>query len=492
MSGKDIEDIWKGDLLGREREAMYLQRYIRNAFEMDKAHETSLVLNINSEWGSGKTWFLERFAKQLKNNHPVVYFNAWENDFTKDALTSFISTVCDDLEREFKDELDVHKVSKLKTTAYKIIKPSLPVLLSALIKHYVGVNLIESEEQDGSECDGDNSTASSVQDVAAHLTSIAASAAMKSFHEEKGGIQKFKQTLSELIQHLKSAKSAEYLPLCIFIDELDRCRPTYAIELLESIKHLFNISGIFFIIASDTKQLAHSIKVVYGQNFNAIGYLKRFFYSEYSLDDPKCESMASYFFSNFEYGEKPFLPESIGGAVGGVSGFFATTAVFFRLSVREQEQVFTIFKNFILTTAINDVHIIFLLFLICLKIKHEEFYDELKANLVELVYWENLNARKDKGLLVDVNIANHLYRDGDMEADQNVKLSDILGYYVSISDGDMEKIRVTHPSAFYLYQEEIYLKINRGGVDRTSRKIIAKNKLSSYFQVLEQAGRIRN
>jgi len=53
----------------------------------------------------------------------------------------------------------------------------------------------------------------------------------------------------------------------ILIDELDRCRPTYAIELLENIKHLFDIEGLYFIIATDSTQLSYSINAVYGNKF---------------------------------------------------------------------------------------------------------------------------------------------------------------------------------------------------------------------------------
>jgi hypothetical protein len=75
----------------------------------------------------------------------------------------------------------------------------------------------------------------------------------------------------------------------VFIDELDRCRPTYAIELLETVKHLFEIKGIVFVIATNTDQLQHSIKVVYGQGFDANRYLYRFFQRTYTLKMPDME-----------------------------------------------------------------------------------------------------------------------------------------------------------------------------------------------------------
>ncbi|WP_241496697.1 P-loop NTPase fold protein [Aeromonas caviae] len=67
------------------------------------------------------------------------------------------------------------------------------------------------------------------------------------------------------------------------IDELDRCRPSYAVEMLETIKHIFDISGVVFVLATDTEQLQHAIKVIYGEGFDAESYLGRFFHRRFTL-----------------------------------------------------------------------------------------------------------------------------------------------------------------------------------------------------------------
>lgn len=488
---KDEDSIWEGDLLGRSNEAAYLKRYVENAFKMDKAHETSLVLNINSEWGSGKTWFLERFSKELQKNHPVIYFDAWSNDFTKDALMSFVSTVCNDLEKQFEQELSTKtSILKLKETAYKFIKPSLPVLLSALVKHYVGFNILQENEASDNVDATESKQIQSIQDVSSSLTSIAASAAIESFHEEKGGIENFRRTLISLIEHIKSNKSADYLPLCIFVDELDRCRPTYAIELLESIKHLFNIPGIFFIIASDTKQLSHSIKVVYGHNFNAAAYLKRFFYSEYMLSVPDYKSMASHLFLDFHYGNKLFLPNSINSSLGGASGFFSKIAEFFRLTVREQEQAFSVLKNCVLVMDAPEVHAIFISFLVCLKLKKEDFYDALAANTTAGVYDYHFKKGVDEGYFFDIKVENLLYDNGHGKHDKNLNISSVIRHYISISNADIDTLRINYDGIYHLYQEELANKLLEA-TDVVSPGVrVPKHKIKSYFSLLNQAGRI--
>lgn len=65
--------------------------------------------------------------------------------------------------------------------------------------------------------------------------------------------------------------------LVFIIDELDRCKPTFAIETLEVIKHFFDIDNISFVLAIDLEQLSHSIATIYGQNMDSDGYLRKFF-----------------------------------------------------------------------------------------------------------------------------------------------------------------------------------------------------------------------
>ena len=77
--------------------------------------------------------------------------------------------------------------------------------------------------------------------------------------------------------------------LFIMIDELDRCRPSYAVELLEVAKHLFSVDQIIFVLALNRPELAHSIRALYGNKFDAEGYLHRFFDIDYSLPWPDRE-----------------------------------------------------------------------------------------------------------------------------------------------------------------------------------------------------------
>ena len=81
--------------------------------------------------------------------------------------------------------------------------------------------------------------------------------------------------------------------LFILIDELDRCRPTYAIKLLERVKHMFETDQVVFVIATDTSQLKHSIRATYGGEFDAQTYLQRFFDRTFRFNKVELDELAS-------------------------------------------------------------------------------------------------------------------------------------------------------------------------------------------------------
>ncbi|MCD3298235.1 P-loop NTPase fold protein, partial [Clostridium botulinum] len=92
-----------------------------------------------------------------------------------------------------------------------------------------------------------------------------------------------KEIRSTFINQLEDYMNNSNSNIVFFIDELDRCRPSFAIELLEVIKHLFNIKKITFVISVDKEQLSYSISTLYGQKMDSDGYLRRFFDLEYKI-----------------------------------------------------------------------------------------------------------------------------------------------------------------------------------------------------------------
>ncbi|MGM0139115.1 hypothetical protein IGI65_001566 [Enterococcus sp. DIV0755b] len=105
--------------------------------------------------------------------------------------------------------------------------------------------------------------------------------------------KKRKQAIEELLKLIVESLNKNLL---IIIDELDRCKPSYSVELLEVIKHLFNSDNIVFLFASNKTELIQTIKLIYGQEFDGYKYLNRFF--EFTLPPVDVKEYLRYKFSN--------------------------------------------------------------------------------------------------------------------------------------------------------------------------------------------------
>lgn len=255
--------VWDDDFMGRKPSSEFLTRYIL-------ANDHVKVLNVNSPWGAGKTFFLNRWKADLSKEHVCIMFNAWETDYSAEPLLALITCI----EQQTKDNLDVTATEAGQRTVNlgaDILRKAAPLIAKGLVKKFIGVELDELLGKDG----GDN-LADSTKDLVSSLIDDQSKTA-KHVGEFKAAV----------VERLGSAAENNGLiaPAFIFIDELDRCRPTYAIELLERIKHFFELDDCRFVIASDSTQLAHSIRAVYGQGFSSERYLNRFFDAEFNLDN---------------------------------------------------------------------------------------------------------------------------------------------------------------------------------------------------------------
>lgn len=256
-------DVWDGDFMNRKPSSVFLTKYIL-------ANEHVKVLNVNSPWGSGKTFFLERWRAELSKEHVCVLFNAWETDYSAEPLLALVTCV----EQQTKDKLDVTATEagrRAVNLSANILKKAGPLIAKGLVRKYVGVEL-------------DDLFGEKSGDDAADTTSELVKSLIEDQARTTTQVEEFK---AAVVERLNIAADNNNLkkPAFIFIDELDRCRPTYAIELLERIKHFFELADCRFIIASDSKQLAHSIRAVYGQGFSSERYLQRFFDAEFNLDN---------------------------------------------------------------------------------------------------------------------------------------------------------------------------------------------------------------
>ena len=179
-----------------------------------------------------------------------------------------------------------------------LLKAAAPSVAGGLTKRYLGIDPVAIMNA------ADDGDVEEIKDENGNTVDMGAAASkmvqhLISEHDSKAtAIESLKNNVEQWVAAVIGKDQAKIdnetkrtYPAFIFIDELDRCRPNYAVEMLETIKHIFNIPGVTFVVATDTDQLQHTVKAVYGEGFDAKVYLGRFFNSRFSLKSPSLEGL---------------------------------------------------------------------------------------------------------------------------------------------------------------------------------------------------------
>ncbi len=425
---------WAGDKLGRKKDADFLTNYLIGKFENSRKEE-SFVLNLNVEWGYGKTFFLKKWEEDLKSQgYPVIYYDAWRTDFSSEPLLSFIS--------EFYTQLlqCLGGAEKIKNSLRSIVKAALTYrkpVLNALIKRYVGstpdeltgeAGLPKSDE--GGASDGGDADAK----FASALVDKTIDKLLKDHEEKKHSIEAFKKKIEKIAKYIEEKIQDKQLPIFVFVDELDRCRPTYSIELLENIKHLFLSKSICFVIATDSDQLGKSIKAVYGSEFDSGRYLNRFFDHEYVIPEPDNVKFSEYLCGEYGLdGEKMFTP------LNSVPETFSVLADYFRLRLREQHHAAAMLEAIKISQldSINkNLDVFYLLFLIMLKITKPAAYKQYSL------------CKKTRDLIKGITLDEGGY-DQSIEIPTRIRKSDPNSSYTNIAELTMTLCEVIEKYTSY-------------------------------------------
>jgi hypothetical protein len=256
----------------------------------------SYVLNIDARWGEGKTYFLTGFQRDLAENYTVAYVNAWEDDHADDPLLAMMSAVTGALSPGKSKTVEAAKKSLLNKggrLAYLLAKHSALAVGRRVLGE--GADLIVEEFGSKNTEEAKVATQAALEEV----INARAEIALSEFENAKQTISDFKASLALLVSQSSLKK-----PIFILIDELDRCRPAYAISLLERIKHLFDVDGVVFVLATDTSQLRYSIGAVYGAGFDGAGYLLRFFDRTYRFATPELGQFVAQLFERHAVNEE--------------------------------------------------------------------------------------------------------------------------------------------------------------------------------------------
>lgn len=368
------------------KELLSNEENISQAFSKDSVKRVDLVISlfeminspsfdissiaIDGHWGSGKTFFIKMLImlinakagkSDLKEEYKKVildtaqekkkqitesiitpiYYDSWQNDSMSEPVLSLIYTICKQTQTAAEFSSEIEKIVKSMTKGISNF------LLKILEKYALLPGLTDFKE---AICKAFNSDSPFVSVI---------------------DTEELSKNIRNLLNEIVKDKS-----LVIFIDELDRCKPPFAIKLLESIKHYFYNEKILFVFSVNLDELQHSVKCVYGQNFDACRYLDRFFNVRFNL--PPVD-VRSYLKQEFSSNNKEDIALTI----------TASLAREYKLELREickfRAQVSLITKNINFNiydsceAAVEFIKLIFAPIALCLKFVDLEQYNDFMS-----------------------------------------------------------------------------------------------------------------
>jgi len=388
------------------------EKYANILCDVVESNKNGFVIAINNEWGTGKTTFLKMWQQLLENNNfQTIYFNAWENDFEQNPLTALIGEL-HSLIKQNKDKYDT-----LIKNGVTLSKHILPLIVKSVIEKHIETKIITE----------------GLEKLTEGITSIFEKE-IDEYSERKKNINDFRLSLSKFV-----ADSSNGKPLVFIIDELDRCRPNYAVSILEQIKHFFIVPNIVFAISIDREQLEHAIKGVYGsESINAEEYLRRFIDIEYTIPRPESSLFINYLFGfyNFEdnfnnYQKKDDFKRCL--------SFVIESS---KLTLRQQEKLFThvatvlkISKNF------STEFVILLVILIYLRLMHKKLYEDIRYKRISI---ENVQTHLSNIFTSGIN--NHIL--ARIEAHLVFYYHNYIMQYIPIYEEVEDKLKLRYSSIF--------------------------------------------
>jgi hypothetical protein len=203
----------------------------------------------------------------------------------------------------------------------------------------------------------DSPVAAAAVESAADVALDSVEAKMVSWGAAPSNLESFRDSLKELVAALaSSSQNPDTAKLVFFVDELDRCRPSYAIEMMECIKHLFDVEGIAFILSLDMEQLSCLVRNRYGIETRTEGYLGKLIDFTYRLPEPDRKKYSEYLYE--VYGFKEIVAEqSVDDQrrTPYARDFLALCGSLFNLSLRDMEKCFALLRILLQGASPNEI-----------------------------------------------------------------------------------------------------------------------------------------
>ena len=275
---ENIKKTLESDVLGRNCS-------IYNFLDLIYSIDTKCTISIDGDWGTGKTFFVKQ----------VEYIMNLLNNSSKENIEPKIQSLIDKIKNKLEEKnIDIYgnvRAIYYNACEYDYFEEPVLTIIADIIKNNSNIEIDNPKVKKGLVEKLDSLLSSfkfgfSYQNQNGNTLGLEVQKQKNESHssilEEIILDKKLEENFKQLLEDLLVEKSNR---LVIFIDELDRCNPKFAVKLLEKIKYFFNDERFIFVFSTNMIQLQHTIEKYYGYNFNGGYYLQKFF--DYQLELPE-------------------------------------------------------------------------------------------------------------------------------------------------------------------------------------------------------------
>ena len=351
MKLSDGSNVWSDDALNRSSMAEKLTNVVKHQHE-------GMVISLSGDWGTGKTFFLERWKRHLEaEGFHTLYFNAWQDEFCNEPLVAILTQLN-----------TLHDGTNLESIGHKFqlyFAPMLVQNLQSIVENNLGLNLSIKPDQSSQ--------------LYVERTKLKA--------RLEGELKKLADRVDKETQK----------PLIFIVDELDRCKPTYSIDFLEKVVHLFQVSNIVFVFGINKNELLASVRSIYGDIKSEV-YLRRFFQREFIMPPSDPTSFSQHLIESRRLkdifnGLGPQFRQQLDGFVAA----FTAIAAKMELTLRDIEYCIRVVEDIAKNLDNNSImHPCFLAILVPLSLVNKPLYKRLvEGELIGAEVADFLNQMRD-------------------------------------------------------------------------------------------------
>lgn len=300
-----------------------------------------MVVALDGDWGSGKSTFLKMWAGELRNkDFPVIWFDAFESDHIDDAFIALAGEVLGLVKSKAKKS-EAKNFKKKAVAAGRVLLAGGARVAAKAVLGTATAGLVDAEKLEGTVKD-------IVQDVGKDLgseVSKGVGALLESTEDRKATMRDFREGLAkvpDLLVPNSSAVDKPRKPLIFIVDELDRCKPLFALNVLERIKHFFSVPNVHFVLGVHLTHLAHVVEGAYGSKVDGRLYLEKFIHVSVPLVESRKEQDAqatSIYINHLARRMLEFQNDQ--GQSSGLQYALSTYCIWRPMSLRTVERVFT-------------------------------------------------------------------------------------------------------------------------------------------------------